>query len=249
MMYIQEYGKENQMLMVFIHGGGVSGWMWEKQVEHFRTRFHCLVLDLPEHGQSTAGYNFTITSAAADINSLIEEKAAGKQVVVIGFSLGAQVLISMLSQKPSLIDYAMINSALVKPIPFANTLLKSMTFALPLVKIKAFSNLQAKSMYIDAAYYEIYFQESSQMSKESFLRIMQENMAFSIPPGFADARTNILVTVGAKERKVMRDSLNEIIVSNPNCKGLTLPGMGHGFSLAEPKQFNKTVENWLATRI
>ncbi|MCM3618372.1 alpha/beta hydrolase [Sutcliffiella horikoshii] len=246
-MYVQEYGSENPVLMVFIHGGGVSGWMWDKQVEFFRLKYHCLVLDLPEHGQSRAGSTFTINSAAAEINRLIEEKGEGKQVVAVGFSLGAQVLISMLSLNPTLIDFAMINSALAKPIPFANVLLKSMTLALPLVKIKAFSNIQAKSMYINAAYHETYYQESSQLSKDSFLRIMQENMAFSIPPGFADARASILVTVGEKERKVMRDSLNAIVASNPNCKALILPGIGHGFSLADPDLFNKTVETWLAS--
>ncbi|RKF48181.1 hypothetical protein BCY92_11530 [Bacillus wiedmannii] len=52
----------------------------------------------------------------------IEEKREGKFVVTKNFSLGSQVTLSMLSKKQDLIDFAMINSALVKPIPFVNIL-------------------------------------------------------------------------------------------------------------------------------
>ncbi|MBS7728136.1 hypothetical protein KIN12_09505, partial [Vibrio cholerae] len=91
---------------------------------------------------------------------LIEEKREGKSVVAIGFSLGSQVLLSMLSKKKDLIDFAMINSALVKPIPFANILNKIMTMALPLVKNKTFSKIQAKTLYIGEEYFNLYYQES-----------------------------------------------------------------------------------------
>ncbi|HZH61597.1 MAG TPA: alpha/beta fold hydrolase, partial [Metabacillus sp.] len=150
--------------MVFIHGGGVSGWMWDKQIEYFSSKFHCLVPDMPEHGRSKNGVQFTINDAADEIIELIKEKSKGKRVIAIGFSLGAQVLIAMLNQKPNLIDFAMINSALVKPVPFANALTKSMMFAFPLVRYKAFSKIQAKSMYIDGDYQDIYYQESCQIN-------------------------------------------------------------------------------------
>ncbi|TKI86419.1 alpha/beta hydrolase, partial [Bacillus wiedmannii] len=31
----KEFGDSSSPLMVFIHGGGVSGWMWDKQIKHF----------------------------------------------------------------------------------------------------------------------------------------------------------------------------------------------------------------------
>ncbi|MRX73455.1 alpha/beta fold hydrolase [Bacillus lacus] len=231
--------------MVFVHGGGVSGWMWDKQIEHFCSNFHCLVPDMPEHGRSKKGIQFKINDVADELNELIEEKGKGKRVIVIGFSLGAQVLIAMLSKKPNLIDFAMINSALVQSVPFANTLIKSMMFAFPLVRYKAFSKIQAKSMYIDKDYQGIYFQESCQINKDAFVRIMNENMSFKIPSSFESSNSKILVTVGEKERKIMKDSMKEMIEKNPNCKGLIIPKIGHGFSLADPRLFNTTLEEWI----
>lgn len=241
----QEYGDEKKDLMVFLHGGGVSGWMWDQQIAYFSSRYHCIVPDLPEHGKSDSGETFSINASSEMISRLIKEKREDKQVIVIGFSLGAQVLLAMLSQHPTLINYAIVNSALVKPIPFSNTLIKSLYFSYPLVKLRAFSKVQAKSMYIDSSYYDIYYQDSCKISSASFVRIMQENMSFRLPNAFKDCQSKILVTVGEKERGVMKASLNEIVSLNPNCTGIVLPKVGHGVSLAKPDYFNRLVEQWI----
>ena len=36
---------------MFIHGGGISGWMWHKQVERF-SDYHCIAPDSPEYGKN-----------------------------------------------------------------------------------------------------------------------------------------------------------------------------------------------------
>lgn len=243
-MNVKETGPKQAPLIVFIHGGGVSGWMWDKQVEYFSSNYHILVPDLPGHGSGQAEH-FSIQSAAQHLNELIKEKKTNQAVIVIGFSLGAQVLIAMLSKEPDLMDYAMINSALVKPISFANALIKSMIPAFPLVRNKTFSTIQAKSMYISKTDHDKYFQDSRKMKKDVFVRVMQENMSFTIPDGYKNASSNILVTVGEKERKVMKDSMKELVESNPQAKGHVIPQIGHGFSLANPSAFNGMIEEWL----
>jgi len=241
----KEVGDHTLPLMVFIHGGGVGGWMWDKQVVYFSRNFHCIVPELLGHGNNNDGLDFSIELAAKKVNKLIEEKGEGKEIHVIGFSLGAQVLIAMLSMKPNLIDYAVINSALVKPVPFAKTLVQSMMLFFPLVKNKSFSRFQAKSMYITNDYFNRYYTESCQINKETFYQVMTENMSFAIPRGFKNVRAKLLVTVGENERKIMKDSAKEIATCHSNCTGVIIPGVGHGFSLANPKEFNKMVEMWV----
>ncbi|SDO17301.1 Pimeloyl-ACP methyl ester carboxylesterase [Alkalicoccus daliensis] len=244
-MFYKEYGEENAVMIVFIHGGGVSGWMWEKQVEHFRSTFHCLVPDLPEHGKNTEGSLFTIDSSAEEINVLIKEKSKEKKVIVIGFSLGAQILIAMISKQPKLIDFAMINSALVKPLPLATPLIQSMMLAFPLIKNRTFSKIQAKSMYLKDYQIKTYFEESRQISRETFQRVMQENMSFFLPTDFHQTKARLFVTVGEKERRIMKDSFDEIVESNPACTRLIIPNMGHGVSLGNPELFHMLLEEWL----
>lgn len=243
-LYYKESGDINGPLMVFIHGGGVSGWMWDKQVEYF-SNYHCIVPDLPEQGSSRGEYLFTIDLSAKQIITLIEQKRNGKPIIVVGFSLGAQVLISMLSMRPDLIDFAIINSALVRPVPFSKILAKSLVLTYPLVKNKRFSNIQAKSMYIEEDYFERYYQESCRLSKAAFARIMQENISYHIPDNFKNSSSKILVTVGEKEKSIMKKSLTDIVNSNSNCQGIILPQIGHGVSLAKPDFFNKLIDDWI----
>lgn len=243
-LFYKEYGDKNGPLMVFIHGGGVSGWMWDKQVEYF-SNYYCIVPDLPEQGSSRSEDLFTIDLSAEQIIALIEQKRNGHPVIAVGFSLGAQVLISMLSIRTDLIDFAVINSALVRPVPFSRMLAKSLMLTYPLVKNKRFSKIQAKSMYIDESYFERYYQESCRLSKAAFLRIMHENMSFHIPDNFRKSSSKILVIVGEKEKSIMKKSLTDIVKSNSNCQGIILPQIGHGVSLAKPDFFNKLIADWI----
>lgn len=243
-LYYKEYGDKNGPLIVFIHGGGVSGWMWDKQVEYF-SNYYCIVPDLPEQGSSRSEDLFTIDLSAEQIIALIEQKRNGHPVIAVGFSLGAQVLISMLSIRTDLIDFAVINSALVRPVPFSRMLAKSLMLTYPLVKNKRFSKIQAKSMYIDESYFERYYQESCRLSKAAFVRIMHENMSFHIPDNFKKSSSKILVTVGEQEKSIMKKSLTDIVKSNSNCQGTILPQIGHGVSLAQPDFFNKLIADWI----
>ncbi|WP_316571504.1 alpha/beta hydrolase [Neobacillus sp. YIM B06451] len=241
----QEYGDKTAPLMVFLHGGGVSSWMWDKQVQYF-SHYHCITIDLPEQGESKNTENFSIQSSAEKVNELIEKIADGKKVIVIGFSLGAQVTIQMLSMDPNSIHYAIINSALVRPNSYIKKMIgPSIKLFFPLVKNKSFSKLQAKTLYIDDEYFETYYKESSQMKSETLIRILEENMSFEIPNGFNKAVGKILVTVGEKEKAIMKKSALDIVSGNSNCTGIMIPNVGHGISFVNPDFFNQMVEKWI----
>ncbi|MFA9556661.1 alpha/beta fold hydrolase, partial [Evansella sp. AB-rgal1] len=148
-LHYHEKGDKDAPLIVFLHGGGVSSWMWDKQIQYFKD-YHCIAVDLPEQGRSNKSKHFSIEYSAVSVVELIENIGKGKVVIVVGFSLGAQVTIKMLCMKPNLIDYAIINSALVRPNRIAEKMIKpTIKLTFPLIKNKSFSKLQAKTLYID----------------------------------------------------------------------------------------------------
>lgn len=241
----REYGDETAPLIIFLHGGGVSGWMWDEQIQYFSS-YHCIVPDLPEHGLHKSDLLFSIEGSAEAVAKLIEMKAVGRQVMVVGFSLGAQVLVQLLSIKPHLIDVAVINSALVRPMSFMKTWISpTLKLAFPLIKYRWFAKLQAQTLYINDDRFENYYEESSQMKLETLIRVMEENMTFSIPSGFRKAKAKILVTVGKKEKLIMKKSAKALVEANSYCKGIILARIGHGVPMAEPQFFNQLMEAWL----
>src|SRR5215469_3801079 len=94
---VSESGHATSPSICFLHGGGVSGWMWRPQVEALKESYHCLVPDLPEHGRSAGVRPFTIADTALRIARIIRERGHGGHAHVIGLSEGAQVTVQLLS--------------------------------------------------------------------------------------------------------------------------------------------------------
>lgn len=244
-LHYQAYGNKSDPLIIFLHGGGVSSWMWEKQVQYL-TDFYCVTVDLPEQGRSNDAGEFSIKGSAAQVIELIDTIKNDKSITVIGFSLGSQVLIQMLSMKPNLIDYAILNSALVRPSKIGTMLVSPLIrLSFPLVQNKTFAKAQAKTLHIGQEYFEQYYDETCQMKRQTLVRILQENMSFGIPPEFHKANAKILVTVGAKEKNIMKKSAYDLLNNNPNSTGIVISGIGHGFPLAEPELFNELITKWI----
>lgn len=243
-LFYRESGDVRAPLLVFLHGGGVSGWMWENQVEYFQ-HYHCLVPDLPGHGRSSE-ISFSICGSSELIIDLMKRKASGKPVILIGFSLGAQIALQILGTQPRMIDYAIINSALVRPVPLARHLIGPMVrMTHRLAKHRGFSRLQAKQLYIGEDLFEAYYQETCRMKAATLVDILQENMTFQIPEQLHRSTAKILVTVGEKEKKMMRKSAADIAASHRSCEVRILPEVGHGVPLAQPELFNEIIEAWI----
>lgn len=248
-MNYKEYGDQNASLLLFLHGGGVSGWMWDNQIQSF-SHYHCIVPELPGHGESHGDILFSIRDSAERFIEFIEEKVAGKpagcKVILIGFSLGAQVIIQILSLKPDLVDAAIINSALVRPSPLGRKLIQpTIRLSYPLIRNKRFARLQAKTLYITEEQFQKYYEESCQMKLATLLSVLDENMSFGIPQSFREAHGKILVTVGAKEKAIMKKSAKDLVEANSNCTGVIIPEMGHGVPMAMPDFFNQMVKSWI----
>src|SRR5579863_3294566 len=107
---VRECGPATTPTICFLHGGGVSGWMWRPQVESLQDTYHCLIPDMPEHGQSATIRPFTIADTAHRIAALICERAHGGRAHVIGLSEGAQVAVQILGSSPEVVDHAIISS-------------------------------------------------------------------------------------------------------------------------------------------
>src|SRR5512137_107876 len=110
----QSSGSETGKTILFLHGGGVAGWMWDPVVARMQD-FHCLVPDMPEHGQSMGTAPFTMELAANQAVELVRERAHGGKAVVAGLSEGAQVVVQMLASAPETIERAVVSSAILLP--------------------------------------------------------------------------------------------------------------------------------------
>ena len=247
-MYIEEFGTKESKCIVFIHGGGLSGWMWDRQVEDLKD-FYCLVPDLPGQGKSKGLKPFSIKDSAHQISELIKNKVDGGRAHVVGHSLGAQIVVQLLASSPEVVDRAIVNSALVRPIQGMVNLIKpTVKLTIPLTSFHWFARLQARALSVPKEYLDKYFDDSKTITAGTLEQILVENASFSLPEGLERCNVPTLVLVGQKERSIMLNSAKDLVSAIPASKGYLVQGVGHGFSFEDPKLYNEIIRAWFTDK-
>lgn len=244
-LFVKESGNFGGPVICFLHGGGVSGWMWDKQVSSFWD-YHVLIPDLPSHGKSNDTHFISIRNTAEEIIKVIERKADGKKICIIGFSLGAQIVVELLSIRPQMFERAVICSALVRPIHFGkNLIISAVKMSSGLLSNRVFQKVQSKVQYISEEYFERYYNETKQTTVKDLVTYLNANMQYALPDSFKHHNVKTLVLVGKKEKGIMLKSSMDIMNSNSNCEVYVIPHIGHGLPLANPDLFNTIIRAWL----
>jgi pimeloyl-ACP methyl ester carboxylesterase len=232
--------------------------MWRPQVESLQDIYHCLIPDMPEHGQSAAIRPFAIADTAHRIATLIRERAHGGCAHVIGLSEGAQVAVQLLGAESEVVDHAIISSALVHPLPSMSLLgpralaLIFTLFAAPFQRSDAYVRLNMRyGNAIPDQYFSEVREDTERMTAASFTHMILENQRFRIPAGLDQVQVPALIIAGRHELPLMRQSAHDLATTLPNGQGylVSLSKRGaeeHSWNLCRPDLFNAVTRAWLA---
>lgn len=245
-LFVRECGPSHAPTVVLLHGGGISGWMWDRCTALLQD-YHCLIPDLPEHGRSCGIKPITIEDSAWRVADLIRDRVPSGKAHVVGHSLGGQVLVALLATAPQVVDRAVVSSALLRPLPMAGLLSLISRAVLPLARNRPFQQLQARSFHIPAADFETYYQDTQRLSPGALGRILDENSSFRLPTGLQEATVPTLVLAGQKELGIMRDSVHELTAALPNAQGYLISGADHAYLFAEPGRFTGILRAWFSS--
>ena len=247
-LFFKETGRQNRESIVFIHGGGLSGWMWDKQLEGFED-YHCLVPDLPEHGKSRHVTPFTMETAAEQIIELIKERAPNKKAHIVGISLGGQLVVQILDMAPEVVDHAMTSGTVVHQhygraalmiMPVMGAIFK------PMINTDFFINKTMEKGKYPPKYFENYKKDTKEFNTYSLTKhMLNENAAFRIPEGLCNMEKPVLISMGETEIKLVHESAEDLNKCLPNSKIFKAPGLFHVWNLESPELFNKILRAWI----
>ena len=258
-LFIQETGPLTAPTIVFLHGGGGAGWMWQPQLEGLGD-YHCLVPDLPEQGQSASEKPFTIQGSAEQIASLIRKRAHGGQAHLVGLSEGAQITVALLASAPERVERAVVSSALVRPIPGAGLMTPELIALSYRWSVPPFKNIDwwvRLNMKYAAGVPEKYYPQFSrtfrELTESGFTNVMVENQRFRLPPRLDRVRVPTLVVVGKREYAAMRQSAQDLAQAIPSAQAFEVVhprklslAEEHNWNLSAPELFTQTVRAWLS---
>ena len=237
-MKFVEYGNQNPDTIILLHGGGLSRWNYRDVAQLILDRFHVVLPILDGHADSDAPFT-SIDDNAARIIAHIDEHFGGKVLAVGGLSLGGQIAVEMLTQRPDICRFALLESTLVKPSKLTHALIKpAFGMSYGLIKQKWFAKMQAAYLGIPKKLFNDYFRDTCKISKEDMIAFLQSNSAYSIKPALRDTQAKVHIVFGSKEQSSIRTSgklLNRMI---PDSTLEVLPGYSHGdLSLNHPQAY------------
>ena len=237
MRYV-EYGSQNPETIILLHGGGLSWWNYRDAAQYLSEQYHVVLPILDGHADSDAPFT-SIDDNATRIIAHIDEHFGGNVLAVGGLSLGGQIAVEMLTQRPDICRFALLESTLVKPSKLTHALIKpAFGMSYGLIRQKWFAKMQAAYLGIPKKLFHDYFRDTCKISKEDMIAFLKSNSAYSIKPALRDAQAKVHIVFGSKEQSSIRTSGKLLNHTIPGSTMEVLPGYNHGdLSLNHPQAY------------
>lgn len=240
-MIVKEYGKSNKDIIILLHGGGLSWWNYEEVSEILKSNYHVILPILDGHSGSDRDFT-SIENNANEIIEYIDNNYNGNVKLIGGLSLGAQILLDILSKRDNICEYAIIESALVCPMKMTNRLIELLiNMSYGLINKKWFSKLQFKSLKIKKELFDKYYIDSSNITKNNMISFLKANSNYHLK-NIKTNKSKSIVIVGSKERPIMIKSAKRIHDELINSELEILSGYYHGdLSINHPNEYAEKV--------
>ncbi|PKM73962.1 MAG: alpha/beta hydrolase [Firmicutes bacterium HGW-Firmicutes-16] len=237
-MLFKEFGNKSLKTIVLVHGGGLSWWAYKSVVDLLERDYHVVTPIIDGHGEDGDNPFLSIEDSAKKLIEYIDLEHGGKVFALTGLSIGAQIVTEVISLRNDITEFAIIESALLIPIKGAATMAKINNLIFRLIKRRWFSKVQAKSMSIPKEMFDIYYNDSIRMTKQSLINITLSNGNYKVKPTLSETKAKAMIIVGEKEIGIMRLSASKLTAAIPRCKLYVAQDMRHGeLSLVHPKKY------------
>lgn len=239
-MKVVEVGQENQDVIVLLHGGGLSWWQYQAQMDLLCENYHVVLPILDGHAGSDADFT-SIEDNAKRLLDYIDKTYGASVFLIAGLSLGGQILLEMLALRKNICQYAIVESAAIIPDKLTAGLvapLFSMSF--PLIKKKWFAKMQFRSLGIRADLFEHYYEDTVKLSKQNLIAFTKASSLYQVKKNLKNSLARVRIIVGEKETKKMHASARYLHDLLPDSRLEIKAGLAHGqYAINQPDLYVK----------
>lgn len=246
--YDIEYENEidEPQLMIFITGAGIGPYMWTHQIDYFES-YKKIIFNLPGHGDNSDVDFTTIEAVASELRQIILKESFDGKAIIIGHSIGAQILMWMMKNMRDVINKGVVVSGLNKPMKGVSWMIKPAIYcSMPLIKMKRFAKLQSKELSLPDSMFEQYYKDSLLLSPVTLTNILKENMSFEFV-GSSEAEG--IVIVGDAEKIIMKQSANNTAKVLGNKGYYNVNNAAHGIPYEKPEMLNQLITLFLEGKL
>lgn len=242
-LYVHESGDASATTIVFLHGIGTSGWMWEKQIAAL-TDFHCLNVDLPGHGKSSHVAWDSLADTADRIAEIIQSQATSGKAHIVGLSLGGYIALVLMARHSALVDHVIISAVTDAPMPNRH-LLNPQLWMMSILKRRWLVKLQAQALGLSPEMQAAFIENFLRMSMKTYRKIAEEVVDFYLPSALQNINIPMLITAGENESRIIKQTVETIPQFMPKATGRFAPNLKHGWNIQSPDLFSAMIRSWI----
>lgn len=246
MLYHVTRGRSENLPLLFIHGGGLTGRMWFEIADRL-PNIYAVLPDLPGHGESAFRKLTSLEKAADDLADLIEYHLDGRPVDIVGLSFGAYVGLTLMRRHPHLVERSCLSGFHAGDMPNPK-MMKFMLFAFsPLMRFGWFHKRSGKSMGVKDTSLFVGRDGKPNLTPATLRTLLGLVIDFDARPFLPEIAIPTLVLAGEKEHPAILKSLEEFSDLMSSCQAGVVPGLGHAWCAEDPDLFSDTVRRWMSS--
>ena len=256
-----EIGEENSETILFLHAKLLDKWIWKKQKEGYDKYFkgfHCIFLDLPNHGDSKSEEEFSIEKSSIEISEFIAHILNHKDIKkinIVALGIGGSIAIEILNENPKIIDKLILSGLEIAD--YKESELDSV--ANGLAKAQSEYLNEKSDIFITKAYLR-YFGISKEhyndverildISISDERKIAFESLNYTIPESLKNneniiEKDNVLIIYGSKEDLNCTKSAIDLKNIFINAKLVEIIKGNHLWNIIDYELFNTTISDFI----
>lgn len=244
-LHVRESGPCDAPSIVFLHGVGCTGEMWQDHFAALADRYHCIAPDLPGHGQSRQVEWTSREDTAALVARLIADLPA-RSAHIVGLSLGGSVAFELLATQADLLDHVVIDGCAAIGSAWAGVAKVAFAAISPFVRHAPVGRLMAAAVGVtDPTGVADMVHQMRQVEPRSFRRAFADAQEVRIGDGILQAACPTLLVSGGKELAAVHTSSRLLADRMPHAEAWVMPGSGHGWLGSHPDVHVRMVQAWI----
>lgn len=238
-MKVEEYGKSNSKIIVMLHGAHFVHTFGRQYA--LSKEFHIVVPHIMGFGDNTDRV-FQTDECIMELADYI--KSLNKKVILVGFSLGAQLAFKLVSEHSELFESAIIvspwlikeESELSKADEMNKKQFKQLQNKLMCVLIGTMNGLPPKAC-------KEFVLQMQNVKEETIHNIVYNGITIESVPKFADISIPVVALAGKKEQDEIIDSIKKMAEINRNCRFEIWDKAAHNIPPLFAKRFNELIRS------
>ncbi len=232
--------------IVFLHGLGVSSWMWADQVQQLMGRFSCITIDLPGNGASHQVPWRSFADSAALVADVIRATPAGRAHVV-GLSLGGYVAVTLTARQPAVVDSLVVSGITAEPLQPAWRYRLLTRVGSTVMRSPRLTRLSAAAMRVPREAADAMAGDARVLSAATTRRIYDELIPFRLPAAMSAHADRILAVAADHDLLSIRQDLGTFAAAGATVA--VARDSHHAWNAEHPRLFSDLVETWVTDRV